>query len=638
MLFHPEDRFFIIDSLHLNHIQSDLYGFCVIDERVIAAYKDLHGRTPDGNGSYVLIEKENDALTITQDAMGRYGLFLFQSEDNWILSNNFQYLADYVKGKYPLTLNKDYADAFILESVCSHVYKETLFREITWLDRHAVVSIGVSKASISVNISRKPEKTISVDSEQGLARMDEWHDKWVAIISRLTHEWKGPIMTDLSGGMDSRMVLTLFLDPQVDLDRVIIASHNDTQRNHIEDYGIAKQIAENCGFKLNLNKGQFFKERNFSLQDIVAHTAFHALGFHKQFFLGEFIARNPFLIHFGGHGGEHLRRYFTQSILKFEQNHYSHLAYKRLNNKALKCIKGANEIIRRSIIGFKSLYSDDSASLIYDGVVEPLYIETRNRNHYGEATKVIGGIRIGPLLDPQLLELQESGLHSDDNKLLYAIMCARYGKDLLDYPIERNRTISPETIAYARELCNKYPYKPRERTKINKFPQEVYADPIGGNMDVWKEPCQHNQSSKEDFDSVFNRAFLSPTVRGLFTSVYDDELYNAIKRQPLYVSWHPYADWHAALAIAKAIYDTKCLDGKKEVKNTVEFIMSCAEEISPEKYNMFVRREKAEAFFIRVATAYTSKIRQVSKRLKNSLASVVGSRCEENLSKKTKAI
>ena len=42
-IFSAEDRFFIIDSCHLEEVKSHLYGYCLSEGRIIVDTSDLDG-------------------------------------------------------------------------------------------------------------------------------------------------------------------------------------------------------------------------------------------------------------------------------------------------------------------------------------------------------------------------------------------------------------------------------------------------------------------------------------------------------------------------------------------------------------------------------------------------------------------
>lgn len=611
--FDPKDKYFILDSKDLTRCTSRFIGYCLLDGEIIASLDDLQGRMPDGTGAYVFVKRDADTITIMQDSLGSYVLFLYEHGNNWVLSNNFQYLVDYLKPHHSLTLNKDYADALLLLDLCSHVYGETLVNEITWLNRSATITIDIHSTHLSTQIDIRPMKTIPVDTLEGLCQLDKWYDKWVSIISGLTNHYKGPLMTDFSGGMDSRMIMALFLNPSVNLLNVIINSKEDNKRNHREDFAIASKIANEFGFTLNHCSMTNCKKRNFSLYDLVSFTAYQLIGFNKQF-LYHSVARNPILIHFGGAGGGFSRGWgkdetpssFFQSIIT---------RGKQLSNGSMMdCVNGAISILQRSIDKINILYATEAKVDLNNVGNQPLYMETRWRHHFGQLR--ISSIYLSPLFDPLLMEIKENGNNLGDPNLLTAIIYTRYGKDLSVFPIEGGRKINSETIEYANKINRGHPYVPTEIiSNEHKLHETLYFDPLGGNENLWNIPTDQPKVMLKEFDAVFNRAFLSPTVKKLFTSIYGESLYDGIKNDVNPSSWHPFSNCHAVLAIAKAIYDTRCNGSNVKIKNTPDFIFDCSKEVSSEEYNKYLQKQLARSRFVSLKVKVKSVIRKIKKTI-----------------------
>ena len=89
-------------------------------------------------GVFALIR---DKIIISQDFNGSYGIYLYENENEFIISNSFFKLVNYVKEDYTITLNKEYADAFIAADFCSLIYEETLVNEIRLLPKNYELSI-----------------------------------------------------------------------------------------------------------------------------------------------------------------------------------------------------------------------------------------------------------------------------------------------------------------------------------------------------------------------------------------------------------------------------------------------------------------------------------------------------------------
>ena len=88
-----------------------------------------------------------------------------------------------------------------------------------------------------------------MNSKEALSILDNWFDKWVNIIRSLKEKTNN-IQFDLSGGLDSRIMLVLLLSANVDLDKIEIRSFDDGELCHSEDYTIAKDISNYFNFKL----------------------------------------------------------------------------------------------------------------------------------------------------------------------------------------------------------------------------------------------------------------------------------------------------------------------------------------------------------------------------------------------------
>lgn len=616
--FDPKDKYFILDSKDLTRCTSRFIGYCLLDGEVFASLDDLQGRMPDGTGAYVFVKRDADTITIMQDSLGSYGLFLYENENNWVLSNNFQYLVDYLKPHHSLTLNKDYADALLLLGLCSHVYGETLVNEITLLDRSATITIDMHNTHLSTQIVLRPMKSIPVDTLEGLCQLDKWYDKWVSIISGLTNNYKGPLMTDLSGGMDSRMIMALFLKPSVNLLNVNINSNNNNKRNHGEDFAIASKIANELGFALNKNYTANWKKKNFSLYDLVSHTSYQNMGFCKQF-NSYSLARNPILIHFGGAGGGFSRGWgkdkTPHSFLQGVRGRGKQLSNGSMN----ACVNGAISVLQRSIDKINALYSTETKVNLNDVGMQPLFMETRWRHHFGKHG--ISSIHLSPLFDPLLMEIKENGNNLGDPNLLTAIIYTRYGKDLSVFPIEGGRKMDRETIEYAKKINREHPYVPTEIiSNEHQLHETLYFDPLGGNEDLWNIPTDQPKVTLKEFDAVFNRAFLSPTVKKLFTSIYGESLYDGIKNDVNPSSWHPFSNCHAVLAIAKAIYDTRCNGSNVKIKNTPDFIFDCSKEVSSKEYNNYLQKQVFRSHIARLENkSVIRKIKNFLKRLKRKV-------------------
>ena len=59
------------------------------------------------------------------------------------------------------------------------------------------------------------------------------------------------VSSDLSGGFDTRTLLTILLNSGIEMNNLLINSYLNKEHGHDEDLIIAKNISSKYGFKLN---------------------------------------------------------------------------------------------------------------------------------------------------------------------------------------------------------------------------------------------------------------------------------------------------------------------------------------------------------------------------------------------------
>ena len=209
-------------------------------------YKD-----PEPQGVYVMIRNNGKEIIINQDFHGSIGLYIYENKKTgyFVLSNSFLLLEEYLVGRENLSFNKEYADNLIITYLCTFSIEDTLINEIKQIPSNSYIIINIPKRKFKINLIDYKENSIPIDSEKGLEIIDKWVDKWGYIIRSLIKQ-SDNISTDLSGGFDTRTLLSLVLNSGIDLNRVNINSVNNKLNDHDIDYKIASNISSNFGFKL----------------------------------------------------------------------------------------------------------------------------------------------------------------------------------------------------------------------------------------------------------------------------------------------------------------------------------------------------------------------------------------------------
>ena len=553
MVFRPEDAFFILDSEHLEEARSAFYGFTYLDDAVTDRLEDLRGREPEADGAWVYVRREDGKITVTQDFMGSYGLYLYRQGEYFALSNSFLYLVEYLRSRRPLTLNKEYADYLLIADLCSNVFDATLVQEITLLDRGAAVEIWIPERVLRIRVTDYLENTVDPASPEGLAVLDGWRDKWVRRIQRIAAE-SGYIRTDLSGGFDSRETLTLFLSSGIDLNEIQIFSNKDGLHTHSEDFQIASRIAEHYGFQLNGNKFRGLRTEPCTLDEILNICFYVKLGFHKQMYYTH-EKRIDRKYTFTGNAGACIRDFrgvygnLPQDCIQKAET--LPRAFSKLPPDVRDAIQqSAHRLMERSFQTLRQKFADFGRPLPEDELTQNLNRETRCRHHFGKSVAIqhlVNGITVSPLLDPDLFRLKLKTEQCPDYNLLSTLILERFAPGIMDFGFDGGRSVAPETIAFVKALNEKYPCPPPPALPAG------FAFP-----DRTPEPeKKKNVLPKGTPDETLRAAFRSEEFRRLFNSVYDDSVYRAVEKDLSTRSYFPLSIVNIALAIGKVQRDVE---------------------------------------------------------------------------------
>ena len=250
--FDVEKEFFLIDSDNLQAAETKLYGYSFQESGIYendnlteAAVSGLNG-----GGVYIYVEVKDGKITIQQDINGSYGIYLFRQGSYFALSNSFLRLLEYVKARFPVSLNRDYANCHLAEWYANRVaYSDTLVQEIHTLERDVVVEIDIAGKELAFQKVDYKESSLWINSAEGMEALDRWFVRWTNIFRRLKQKTDQIIM-DLSGGFDTRIMFLLMLQSGIDLNEIYVHSIKDDLYTHKEDYKIASEMAEYYGFEL----------------------------------------------------------------------------------------------------------------------------------------------------------------------------------------------------------------------------------------------------------------------------------------------------------------------------------------------------------------------------------------------------
>lgn len=519
--FHAGSYYFFMDSDHLSTVETRMYGFAVTDRGIV---EQGNGEFPcseefDGCGTYVLVERSGNSISIKQDFCGDFGIFVYRDGDYFALSNSFFTLLDGICARRSLTLNEDYIDQFLSTWIVALGYSETPILEIERIPSHATVLIDVPTRSLSFQYVDYAYNSIPLSSAAGIGVLDRWYRKWIKVVRGLCAS-DADIRVDLSGGFDSRLVFSFMLNSGVDLGRLWIRSLKDGVHTHTEDYEIASEMANHYGFVLNDSNAVRGDLVAYSRDDIAEITFHVKMMFETElsFAPARFVKRRYSL---GGYGGETVRPYWDGDPGELMAKQSRH-AYSYRWELAKRVRESTERVIKRSYVAIGEKYgiSDPDSSLLAFN----LFRECYSRNHFGRINVegfINNALKVSPLLDPQLHKLKLSDDACPDKNLLYAAIFTRYCPDLLEFAFDGGRSFKEETLAYARAVNAEYPL-------ADSFPgydDSEYSVPVPIDRSDGGAGIKEEMVDRKTMDSLFLELFKSEGFAEAFRSRFDSEFY-----------------------------------------------------------------------------------------------------------------
>lgn len=534
------DEFFIISSDNLNDIDSKFYGFAITDEGII--FDNPNIEKLDGTGCYVYIIKENDKILIYQDFCGCYGLFVYQNNDYFAISNSFIKLVDFLKDKVVINLNLDYAYTFISASPCSTVYKETLIKEIQVLPHNYVVNIDITSNHLNFLKIDYYEKTVSLTSKESIIILDKWYHKWINLFNFL-YKNTSNLEFSLSGGFDSRVILTLLLSSEVDLNDINILAFISEKPTFKEDFEIASEIAKDFGFELNKFSDNIKKYYFNDLATSINLSYYLRGGFAKQMYWKNFIYSEK-KYHIRGLGGELLRNFYTDQSINMYITNQAFIAH----NYSIESSKSTKRILEKTFEEYSKIHE----TFTEHELLNMQYLHTRNRFYSGTQISedyLTNNVMLNPLMDPLLNKIH---VDAEDEELRYLLPCLiflRYFPEVLNYKFQGNREINEKTMETAKSINNMYPFEDKWDASMSfDFDSKINFDfTCLSEVKKIDDNDQYNFLKEKFSSNNFKEMFSMFLPYQIYEKVYNDEM-------KLFPD-SPYSDLNAVIIVMKIVED-----------------------------------------------------------------------------------
>ena len=435
-------------------------------------------------------------------------------------------------GKQNISLNRDFSDNFVISRLCTPSIHETLIKEIVKLPSNALIMINIKKKEIKSFYIDYQENTIPLESEKGLKIIDEWVDKWGYIFRSLKSQTDN-LSFDLSGGFDTRTVLSILISSGINLNNILIKSAEDLKNpDHIEDFKIARNISSKFGFKLNnlqLDNNSII----WSTNDSLFCSTYTKLGFHKEFYWKDRFYKKPRFI-FTGEGGEIIRGYPGYPIKKYLEGISSQA--RQIIGKEEMFYNSSMRLCKRSVELLKSKKTFETE---YE-LSSFLYSNGRTRNHYGKA--VVEGFLsniylLQPLIDPDIkrikFKINEKWSHD-----LIAYIYTRFAHDLIYFPIQGNRILNLKSIQKAEKLNNKIqPYKIKSELNPNFYIDIKRKSPV--------PQSRNNKNAEYYLKNLFKTSKFIHNIN----KIYDKDIYEWARRYSKNTTFFPLRHVYGLYAI-----------------------------------------------------------------------------------------
>lgn len=348
----------------------EFQGYCFVgDDFVVGqagaqAYSEATGTLPGPNldGCYVTAVPEGAIWRLGTDSRGLARLYTYARGSVWAIGSSLSGLVEHLRanGVYPnprLELLEPYTVSGAFTSQPASL--QMPFESIELVPSFCTLILHPSG---KFEVEPLPERAQQSYKED----LKDYLSVWLSRLLTLTSHPDSRITADLTGGLDSRVVLAFLLasgkfDTSAS-ERFRLVSNP----NFPEDYSVASEIAKH--YKLSLN-GPSHRPRTM----LVPGEAFqnwyaHSLGVYLPvYFQNE--SFDPLTVHAHGAGGESYRRYYSEESLPE------------------KLVKYENKLSKGAFREWASSVTESAVRLsqLKPGI-EPLilhYQEFRNRFHFG---------------------------------------------------------------------------------------------------------------------------------------------------------------------------------------------------------------------------------------------------------------
>ena len=512
----PPEQVFLFSSACQNP-DSFFQGYCFVENDLVfaagghALFQQACGRRVGAaeDGNYVSVQRQGADFLFEADYSGYKKLFYYWSAEFWAVSNSLVLLLEHLQA-HGVALRPNYAQLESIKCRGGSALRQmtsfhTIAEDVFLLPADCRLQIGKDAARLLPHAPREAAASYEV-------ALGDFLELWLSRFETLLACASQSIVSDLTGGVDSRVVFALLNKAQARLgahSRAQIRIFCGSSAKDSSDLRIARMICQQLDVSLNVPLVQPLVQLP-GLQVYRMWRYLHLGGYHPIYLRNGF--SDPRVVFFSGGGGENHRLFYGQQFT-------SDFVESFINSSTGKILSEPRswKLGREMRMAMEHVFSGQEDS------PEPLirhYRHFRNRFHAGRASQ--HATRFCPLASAVLdsvsgvagLErLAEAQIHHD---LLYSL-----NPQLLDLPFDK-----PEKApsAQARRCLTRVDI--RERAE----PGQVFCD--------WQIPpilpAEDSRTAlehlAEDFGRVKEKAFVREFCGDAFLAEAEGVLKEALRR------------------------------------------------------------------------------------------------------------
>ncbi|OYQ81596.1 hypothetical protein B9T19_02695 [Ignatzschineria sp. F8392] len=440
---HDERGFFVVSSWDSN--QKDIFsGYCFLKNDLIFAQEgyDLYCRhygRPDlldlNDGRFSTVRFEEEKVSARVDDFGQDLIFYYCNQEHWAISNSFRDLFHFLNEKgQVLTPDLELMALGKIKHTLfqSLISNDTYFKEIKILAIDKVLVIFKEGEKYSINLMTCNELNESFDANLSIQDVKnillKFRDRNIKKLNAI-NKYFDKIICDISGGNDSRIVLSLLLN-LTNLKNIRFA----TNRNWQKDYEVAQVLAKKYNLKIN-NSGYYKK----TIDCVESYDLWKRgnLGVYFPIYFPKHSQPTP-VIHFHGAGGGNIRNAYKHDYEGF----FEFLSAKLNKDDDLLIIK--DKLLKQ----FNQLGLDvhDKQVMMYH------YRNFRSRFHFGRSTfRNLNDYIFSPLYSIELLKLTKYYENKPFNQIYFDLLTViqpdlrkiKFDTDIKNFTVENYNLGAP---------------------------------------------------------------------------------------------------------------------------------------------------------------------------------------------------